>query len=188
MFVAHFTASVEDWQMGPQQRSRYLKPRRILTAKSLDEAVRGCDTYVLKKVAFGRLAAGYVSKHVVLSIALIDASFRLHRSAQWRRTPATDSQKAIITKRFQASAVNGLSGKSFDASSLTKGQAADIITRLKHGAQASHLTSTLFVHAINYDTDSLHQKSETCLEGSQCGRKGAPSARTRAGFCRAIAK
>lgn len=39
---------------------RFLKKRKILTAESLDDAVRGSDTYAKSKVLFGNLALRYV--------------------------------------------------------------------------------------------------------------------------------
>ena len=135
-FTAHYTAAAEGWEMTSKTRkSRFNRPRKILTASALDEAVRGCDTYVLKKVAFGGLALGFVICHDKFVLLTEYHYHSLLRSARWRKSPASDSQKAIITKRTEGrSAGNGF-GVTFDVSTLTKGQAANIITRLKHGAQ-----------------------------------------------------
>ena len=38
--------------------SPYQRSRHVLTAKTLTEAVKGCDTYALKKVVQGQLALG----------------------------------------------------------------------------------------------------------------------------------
>lgn len=72
---------------------------------------------------------------------------RLLRSAKWRQGPASDSQKAWVRKRsvkrdatlqsLQES-VEGSSAKPEDRfAKMTKGEAANLITRLKHGAQVS---------------------------------------------------
>jgi len=96
--------------------SPFMRSRKVLTATNLSDAVRGCDTYAKTKVVFGPMALG------------------LLRSAKWRKVPATESQKKLVAKR------RGLIGKELDESEqglrqLTKGQAANIITRLTHGAK-----------------------------------------------------
>ncbi|KAK2461954.1 hypothetical protein APHAL10511_006417 [Amanita phalloides] len=103
--------------------SPYMRSRAILTAESLDDAIRGCDTYVQAKIARGEMSS------------------RLLRSANWRKKSASDSQKQLIAKRWRARASghNGFSSdeeKEKKIGSLTKGQAANILTRLKHGAQS----------------------------------------------------
>ena len=65
------------------------------------------------------------------------------RSANWRKAPATPGQKDFIKKRWKK-ALSALDGEGeavaqqrrIDA--LTKGEAANIITRLRHGAQARY--------------------------------------------------
>ncbi|KAK7468850.1 putative ATP-dependent helicase IRC3 [Stygiomarasmius scandens] len=93
----------------------YFKSRHILTANKLDEAIRGCDTYVKTKVVRGPLAMG------------------LLRSARWRRSPATPQQIKFVAKRWSKRMDNP-----DQLDNLTKGEAANIITRLKHGAQARY--------------------------------------------------
>jgi len=56
---------------------------------------------------------------------------RLLRSANWRRAPASENQKAFVAKR--RGIVEDEVNRSLDK--LTKGEAANIITRLKHGAK-----------------------------------------------------
>lgn len=72
---------------------------------------------------------------------------RLLRTAKWRKALATESQKSIIAKRWQKRPASSglLDGKTNPKhvtleerlARMTKGEAANIITRLKHGAQVS---------------------------------------------------
>ncbi|KAF9457448.1 P-loop containing nucleoside triphosphate hydrolase protein [Collybia nuda] len=62
--------------------SPFMRSRKILTAESLDDAIRGCDTYVKNKVARGSMSLG------------------LLRTARWRQAPATESQKQLLRKRW----------------------------------------------------------------------------------------
>ncbi len=41
--------------------SPFMRTRKVLTTLQLDEAIRGCDTYALKKVVHGPMALGYAS-------------------------------------------------------------------------------------------------------------------------------
>jgi hypothetical protein len=64
----------------------------------------------------------------------------LLQSARWRKTPASEQQKAFIAKRWskQKSPPDpelGVVSVEQKIEKLTKGDAANIITRLKHGAQ-----------------------------------------------------
>jgi len=117
-------ATAQALKISPFQRSR-----KVLTASSLADAVRGCDTYAKTKAVPGPMALG------------------LLRSAKWRRQPATDNQKAFLrkrlTKRWSPIDPNGASSSSGKSEAeridtMTKGEAANIITRLKHGAQARY--------------------------------------------------
>lgn len=59
------------------------------------------------------------------------------RTARWRREPATESQKAIVLKRWGKRLQTNDTDDSTpeqDVARLTRGEAANIITRLKHGA------------------------------------------------------
>lgn len=77
-------------------------------------------------------------------MGLILAAYRLLHTANWRRIPATSSQKAFIAKRLKISPEDGEleqdvplpegdSRRRVNLKTLTKGQATDIIARLKHG-------------------------------------------------------
>ncbi|THH11226.1 hypothetical protein EW145_g819 [Phellinidium pouzarii] len=114
-FSLHMIAQV-DQSFG---RSSFRRPRNILKAKTLDDAVRGCDNYARTKVVFGSHASG------------------LLRTANWRKQAASECQKGLISKRLESSKKQNLNS-SIDLRNLTKGQAANIITRLKHGAQARY--------------------------------------------------
>ena len=59
------------------------------------------------------------------------------RQARWRKYPASEAQQNFISKRYQKQRdKNDAENQDLrDFSELTKGEAANIITRLKHGAQ-----------------------------------------------------
>ncbi|TDL28609.1 P-loop containing nucleoside triphosphate hydrolase protein [Rickenella mellea] len=125
-FEAHFTPAMLSRDDATTHASpRFLRRRRVLTANTLDEAVRGCDSYAKAKVVFGNMALGLLS------------------SANWRRSPASQSQRDFLSKRLnsrrKAQETDPHPTEStFDAGQLTKGEAANIITRLKHGAQSRY--------------------------------------------------
>ncbi|THH34038.1 hypothetical protein EUX98_g144 [Antrodiella citrinella] len=91
--------------------SPFRRSQQILTAGNLAEAVKGCDTYA-KKVVPSPLSLG------------------LLQSAKWRRAEATEGQQAFLRKRMG----NKLGGPTGDIERMTKGRAADLISRIKHGA------------------------------------------------------
>ncbi len=125
MIIAHYTAPTlakpTAWIL---KISPYRKSKKILTAATLADALRGCDTYAQKEVLPGSVSRG------------------LSRNARWRWEPASDSQKAFILKAWKGrkvvTAPDGL-GKAIPATeeglrAMKKGEAANLITRLKHGA------------------------------------------------------
>ncbi|RSL90236.1 hypothetical protein CEP52_014661 [Fusarium oligoseptatum] len=87
-------------------KSPYAMPREILTAATFTDAVHGADSFAAK--AF---------PHTFI-----------HRYQPWRSLPPTKGQVDFINK---------LRGKAkpLTANDLTKGKAADMITKLKHGAR-----------------------------------------------------
>ncbi|KAF8140306.1 P-loop containing nucleoside triphosphate hydrolase protein [Boletus edulis] len=99
--------------------SPFMRKRLVSTADTLSDALKGCDTYARQKVLRGPLALG------------------LLRSARWRQAPATENQKTFINRRRGKRAMDRASITEA-TEGLTKGQAANIITRLKHGAQAHY--------------------------------------------------
>lgn len=90
-----------------------------MTAETLSDAIRGCDTYATQKILRGSLALG------------------LLRTAKWRKAPASDSQKNFIQKRRIKRALDQHTAAA-TLENITKGEAANIITRLKHGAKAHY--------------------------------------------------
>ena len=65
------------------------------------------------------------------------------RRAKWRQQPATESQKFLVESRWHKAPKYVQGEKAHDAARglriqrLTKGEAANIITRIKHGAMVS---------------------------------------------------
>ena len=68
---------------------------------------------------------------------------RLMRRAKWRKEPATESQRAFVEARWNKAPKYVQGEMKHDAARtlrikrLTKGEAANIITRIKHGAMVS---------------------------------------------------
>ncbi|KAF5001765.1 hypothetical protein FDECE_10847 [Fusarium decemcellulare] len=87
-------------------RSPYAMPKEILTASSFTDAVHGADSFAKNKFPFGFI----------------------NRYQSWRSLPPTQGQVEFINK---------LRGKAkpLTPEDLTKGKAADMITKLKHGAR-----------------------------------------------------
>ncbi|KAL0071869.1 putative ATP-dependent helicase IRC3 [Marasmius tenuissimus] len=94
--------------------SPFFRARHVLTAQNLPDAIRGCDTYAKTKVVHGPLTKA------------------LLRTSAWRRAPATENQMQFVNKNVSKFGTNT------PPRQLTKGEAANIITRLKHGAKARH--------------------------------------------------
>jgi len=112
--------------------------RKILDANCLADAVRGCDTYASEKVLKGPISQA------------------LLRTAKWRQAPATTSQILFVAKRWRVLNKSDPSdGDSFPErlKNLTKGEAAYIITRLRHGAQRRYIKKIV-----------THRKSEAAEE------------------------
>ena len=111
-----------------------------MRAQSLEQAIRGSDLYAKGNVVKGPMLQGFVV--VVLSSPLIlkTGFARLMRRARWRRQPATESQKTFVESRWHKAPkyVQGETGHdaahNIRIQRMTKGQAANIITRIKHGA------------------------------------------------------
>jgi ATP-dependent helicase IRC3 len=115
-------------------------------------------------------------------LMLLLSNYRLLRTAKWRRQPATDGQKTFLTKRLRLNDSDKLS-KNLDpeletqASSpsdppttkarkpiildtLTKGQAANIITRLQHGAVRNYETKTKGIRKANKAAEKISKRIE----------------------------
>ncbi|KAI0396334.1 P-loop containing nucleoside triphosphate hydrolase protein [Xylariaceae sp. FL0594] len=96
-------------------KSPFAAPRQLLQAATLEDAVHGADTYAAEKYP-----------HVLISTR-----------ASWRRGPATEGQLKFLN-RFREK------DQKLEATNITKGKAADMLTKLRHGARgqfASHQAS-----------------------------------------------
>ncbi|KAI0932110.1 hypothetical protein AcW1_000677 [Taiwanofungus camphoratus] len=123
-YQAHYTPATLPMKTAFMLKiSPFQKSRQILKAPSLVEAIRGGDTYATTKIVKGSLSKG------------------LSRVARWRHEPATDNQKKFIEKRYKSSNTVSPPAKMKATQwiqNMTKGDAANIITRLKHGAQTRY--------------------------------------------------
>ncbi|KAI8629033.1 P-loop containing nucleoside triphosphate hydrolase protein [Xylariaceae sp. FL1651] len=87
-------------------KSPFAAPRRLLQAETLADAVHGADKYASEKYP-----------HMLIS-----------RNMSWRRGPPTDGQLKFLNK------LRGENEK-LEAADITKGKAADMITKVRHGAR-----------------------------------------------------
>lgn len=93
-------------QDGKKHSSPYARAGEIAKAETLENAVRAADTYVREN--FNR-------------------PWALTR-APWRRNPASEGQVDFLNRTREE-------GKKLRVGEITKGKAADMITKLKHGAK-----------------------------------------------------
>ena len=104
---AKFVAwEVRSLPQGVSSKSPYAKPRRLFKATTFTDAVHGADKYASEKYP-----------HRLIS-----------RYQTWRRGPPTDGQLKFL---------NQLRAKDdkLQTADITKGKAADMITKLRHGAR-----------------------------------------------------
>ncbi len=87
-------------------KSPYAAPREILAAATFTDAVHGCDKYA--------------SEHY--------PHFAISTRLSWRRAPATAEQLKFLNK------LRG-EDEQLGSGDVTKGRAADMITKIKHGAR-----------------------------------------------------
>ncbi|KAH9065966.1 P-loop containing nucleoside triphosphate hydrolase protein [Lactarius vividus] len=128
-FHAHYTPTIHAETATALNISKFRTNRKILDAGSLADALRGCDTYAAEKILKGPLSQA------------------LLRTAKWRQGTASASQKLFVAKRwgYVHKSVQDFrehsDGDVFPErlKNLTKGEAATIITRLKHGAQRRYV-------------------------------------------------
>ncbi|KAI2619958.1 P-loop containing nucleoside triphosphate hydrolase protein [Hypoxylon sp. NC1633] len=92
-------------------KSPYAAPRRLLEASTFADAVHGSDKYASEKYP-----------HLLIS-----------RNQDWRRGPPTHGQLEFLNK------LRGENDK-LTATDITKGKAADMITKLRHGAKGRFAT------------------------------------------------
>ena len=84
----------------------YKRNRQIATAETLADAVHAADTF----------AAEHATWHMI------------SKTQAWRQKPATENQLAFLNKLRDAS-------DQLTSDRVTKGKAADMITKIKHGAK-----------------------------------------------------
>jgi ATP-dependent helicase IRC3 len=87
-------------------KSPYATPRVILRALTFPDAVHGCDKYATENYP----------------------SYIINLRVPWRRAPATPEQLKLLNK-FRSE------DDKLESVDITKGRAADMITKLKHGAR-----------------------------------------------------
>ncbi|KAG5947235.1 hypothetical protein E4U53_006446, partial [Claviceps sorghi] len=114
-------------------KSPFAAPREILQAATFDHAVRGADNY-----------AANAFPHTFI-----------HRKQPWRKLPATQGQLDFVN-RFRGKA------EPLTASDLTKGRAADMITKLKLGARG---------HFAKIEADQRRRAKRSSLVASRQNRE-----------------
>ncbi|KAK3390397.1 P-loop containing nucleoside triphosphate hydrolase protein [Podospora didyma] len=87
-------------------KSPYAAPRQLLKGESLLDVVHGCDNYALKIFPFNFV----------------------RRGARWRDTPPSSGQLKLLNKLRD-------SDNQLQRGEISRGKAADMITKLKHGAR-----------------------------------------------------
>jgi ATP-dependent helicase IRC3 len=87
-------------------KSPYAAPREVLSAATFADAVHGCDKYAGENYPF----------------------FIIGTRLPWRKAPATDEQLKFLNKLRAADDKLG-------PEDVSKGRAADMITKIKHGAR-----------------------------------------------------
>jgi len=137
MFVSHFTSTVS----GLEKNLSFTRKKKILAAESLGAAVRGSDTYLLRKMGAKNLSS------------------QLRWDARWRSLPASDAQKSFLLKRFNSNK-QILKTNGFETTHLTKGQAANIITRLRHGAQGRYASRVRDIEKCRHAEQAAQDRSD----------------------------
>ena len=89
-----------------KSKSPFASPRLILMTADFAHAVHGCDNFAGEKFPFQ-----YVNRRMA-----------------WRNRPATEGQLRFLNKMKK-------SGEELKEDDITKGQAADMIVKIKHGAR-----------------------------------------------------
>ncbi|KAL2177244.1 P-loop containing nucleoside triphosphate hydrolase protein [Thermothelomyces heterothallicus CBS 202.75] len=87
-------------------KSPYAAPREVLSAMTFTDAVHGCDKYASENYPF----------------------FIIGARLPWRKAPATEEQLKFLNKLRAAD-------DKLSPEDVTKGKAADMITKIKHGAR-----------------------------------------------------
>ncbi|KAI1775220.1 P-loop containing nucleoside triphosphate hydrolase protein [Hypoxylon cercidicola] len=117
-------------------KSPYATPRRLLTATTFVDAVHGADKYASEKYP-----------HLLIS-----------RRQRWRNGPPTEGQLKLL---------NSLRGEKekLEATDITKGKAADMITKLRHGARGQFAKFAALKH--RKDRQSLARAQESAMRSRE---------------------
>lgn len=117
-------------------KSPYATPRRLLTTTTLTDAVHGADKYASEKYP-----------HILIS-----------RRHGWRNGPPTDGQLKFL---------NTLRGKEekLGPTDITKGKAAEMITKLRHGARGQF--SKTEAHRRRKDRQNLAREQEKARQSRE---------------------
>ncbi|KAJ7103579.1 P-loop containing nucleoside triphosphate hydrolase protein [Mycena belliarum] len=169
-FKAFYNPAIDGATAAALKIGPFLRSRQILTANDLSDAVRGCDTYAKAKVVFGQMALGYACVPNSMHQFSIYGC-RLLRSARWRQAPASPQQKLFVEKRWGKRKLENdpdAEDKAARLDRLTKGEAANIISRLKHGAQARYekKVKTATRMALKSEKEGLRRAREDVRVGS----------------------
>lgn len=159
-WTAHFTPRNADEDearaanpfSGGRKVSPYRRPRKVLEAETLEQAIRGSDTYT--------------STQIVRSSQLMRSL--LSRHAEWRKAPASTKQRALVEKRlgFNRKMKQGEDEQSSSSTkdqaltSLTKGEASMILTRLSHGAKARWSSEVKRQNKVWEKEESVRERKE----------------------------
>jgi len=103
---AHVAYEIRALPSSAHSRSPYAPPRKLLDAATFADVVHGADKYASEHYP-----------HVVISTR-----------QKWRRSTPTESQLKFLNK-YRAK------DDQLESGSITKGKAADMITKLRHGAK-----------------------------------------------------
>lgn len=87
-------------------RSPYMRPRQLAKAQTFEDAIHAADTFAAEKFPFELI----------------------HKSAKWRKRPATAAQVDLLNKHRGAD-------DQLTVDKIATGKAGDMITKIKHGAK-----------------------------------------------------
>jgi len=99
----------------PASMRSFERSQRILAIGTLAEVVKGCDVYVKKIIPNPSLSRG------------------VRHSAKWRRTEITKNQRTFLRKHLGKSGELVVPGGPENDFEMSKGEAADLISRIIHG-------------------------------------------------------
>ncbi|KAL9101628.1 MAG: hypothetical protein Q9163_003126 [Psora crenata] len=107
VFTVHYTQRMSGEMMeASNTKSPFMRPREIATSATFSDAVHAADTFASQKFPWKFIHAGQA----------------------WRRAPATDGQLAFLNKLRPMQ-------DQLSAEMITKGKAAEMITKMKLGAK-----------------------------------------------------